>query len=124
MHPLYIKMEVIEDMKSSTVVELVTKWIEEQSVIQTDKHCSFPIVETKGYKPEAYKFDHKKHPEYLKWLHKMISRLKAFILGTFMALILAIYKTIWMNFVIVLIEENLRVKSLIVGSRLAFLRKQ
>ena len=82
-HPLHVKMEVIEDIKGTTVLELVTKWIEEQSVIQTDAYSSFPIVQTKGYKLEAEKFDHKKHPEHLKWMHRLISNFKAFVLGTF-----------------------------------------
>ncbi|MDB5055795.1 MAG: family transposase [Bacilli bacterium] len=82
-HPLYVKMEMIEDIKGTTVLELVSKWIEEQSVIQTDAYRSFPIVETKGYKLEAEKFDHTKHPEHLKWMHKLISNFKAFVLGTF-----------------------------------------
>jgi transposase-like protein len=77
-HPLHVKMEVIEDIKGTTVLELVSK-----SVIQTDAYRSFPIVITKGYKLEAEKFDHKKHPEHLKWMHRLISNFKASVLGTF-----------------------------------------
>jgi hypothetical protein len=55
-YPLYLKMEVIEDMKKETVVDFVTKCVEINARIQADGHRSFPSLETKGYKLEAASF--------------------------------------------------------------------
>jgi len=82
-YPLYLKMEVIEDMKKETVIDFVTKCVEKNARIQADGHRSFPSLETKGYKLEAKKYDVKKDPEHLKWMHTAISNLKSFVSGTF-----------------------------------------
>ena len=82
-YPLFLKMEVIEDMKKETVIDFVTKNVEINTRVQADGHRSFPSLETKGYNLEAKKYDAKKDPEHLKWMHTTISDLKAFVLGTF-----------------------------------------
>jgi len=81
-HPLFVKMEVIEDMKKQTVETFVTKCIAAKSILIADGHRTFPTLED-NYLIEAKKFNAKEDPEHLKWIHTIISNLKSFVLGTF-----------------------------------------
>lgn len=82
-HPLFLKMEVIDDMKKETVIDFVTQRVEKNTRIQSDGFPSFPALEAKGYTLEAKNFDAKEDPEHLKWIHTIISNLKSFVSGTF-----------------------------------------
>lgn len=82
-HPLYVKMKVIANMKKETVGDFSMQHIEKNSHVITDAHGTFPTLETKGYTVEAKKFDAKRMPEHLKWIHTIISNLKSFVSGTF-----------------------------------------
>jgi transposase-like protein len=81
-HPLFVKMQVIEDMKKETVEEFVTKNIEFKSMLIADGHRTFPTLKD-NYTIEAKKFNAKEDPDHLKWIHTIISNLKSFVLGTF-----------------------------------------
>ena len=47
------------------------------------KSCTLKPVFILLIKLDVEMFDHKKNPEHLKWMHRLISNLKAFVLGTF-----------------------------------------
>ena len=81
-HPLYVKMEVIEDMKKETVETFVTENIEAKSTLIADGHRTIPTLKS-NYTIEARKLNPKKDPEHLKWIHTLISNLKSFVTGTF-----------------------------------------
>lgn len=81
-HPLFVKMEVIEDMKKETVESFVTEHIEANSTLQADGHRTVPTLKDR-YHIEAKKFDAKEDPGHLKWIHTIISNLKSFVQGTF-----------------------------------------
>lgn len=81
-HPLFVKMEVIEDMKKETVEAFVSQNVEANSTLQADGHRTIPTLKA-NYQIEAKKFDAKKDSEHLKWIHTIISNLKSFVQGTF-----------------------------------------
>jgi transposase-like protein len=81
-HPLFVKMEVIDDMKKETVEAFVTENIETKSTLISDGHRTFPTLKD-NYTIEAKKFNAKEDPEHLKWIHTIISNLKSFVTGTF-----------------------------------------
>lgn len=81
-HPLFVKMEVIDNMKKETVESFVSENIVVKSTLQSDKHRTFLSL-NENYTIEAKKFNPKEDPEHLKWIHTIISNLKSFVLGTF-----------------------------------------
>jgi transposase-like protein len=82
-YPLYVKMEVITDMKGPTVLDFTTRFIQEGSHLQTDAHRSFLDLANKGYSLDARKLNLGEDPNHLKWIHTAISNLKAVVTGTF-----------------------------------------
>jgi len=79
--PLFIKMQVVQDLKSATVKKFALHNIEENSQVQTDSYNSYK-------KLSAEKFTHKYevfNPDtnWLHWLHILIGNVKSFIRGTF-----------------------------------------
>lgn len=81
-HPLFVKMEVIDNMKKETVEEFVTENVEAKSTLQSDGHRTFPTLKD-NYNIEAKKFNAEEDPEHLKWIHTIISNLKSLVSGTF-----------------------------------------
>lgn len=81
--PQYIKATVIENLKASTLTETVKGMIQQNSVISSDLHKSFPCLEKEGYTVYCQQFNPKESPDHLKWLHTAISNLKALIIGTY-----------------------------------------
>lgn len=79
---MFVKMEVIENMKKETVAAFVTGNIETNSTLQAEGHHTFPTLKD-SYNIEAKKFDAKEDPDHLKWIHTIISNLKSFVSGTF-----------------------------------------
>jgi transposase-like protein len=81
--PKYLKMQVIPDVKSVTLIDFAQKYIEEGSTINSDKYRSYQALSLNGYQHEAKLFNPKEDPDHLKWLHTIISNAKAFIGGTY-----------------------------------------
>ncbi|MCZ8515407.1 IS1595 family transposase [Paenibacillus filicis] len=81
--PKYLKMQVIPDVKGSTLVDFATKYIEAGSTIASDKYSSYKVLAKEGFQHEAHKYDLKENPDHLRWLHTIISNAKAFIGGTY-----------------------------------------
>lgn len=82
-HPQYLKMEVIPDVKGTTLVEFAHRTIESGSMINSDAYRSYNALAEAGYQHNAKTFDAKNDPDHLNWLHTIISNAKAFIGGTF-----------------------------------------
>jgi|SRR5690554_67087 len=82
-HPLFIKMKVIPDVKSKTLIDFANKSIKDGSSINSDAYHSYKSLAKKGFQIEVKKFNPKTDPDHLKWLHTIVSNAKAFIGGTF-----------------------------------------
>lgn len=82
-HPLYLKMEIINDIKGTTITDFAKRLIKPNSTIHSDGYKSYFSLTKEGYKLENHVFDPKGNPDHLNWLHKIVSNAKAFIAGTF-----------------------------------------
>jgi transposase-like protein len=82
-HPLYVKMEVIPDVKGTTLVKFANASIETGSTINSDAYRSYQALAKEGFQLEAKEFNPIESPDHLQWLHTVISNVKAFIAGTF-----------------------------------------
>lgn len=82
-HPLYVKMEVIPDVKGTTLVKFANASIDAGSTINSDALHSYRALAKAGFQHEAKEFDPVESPDHLQWLHTVISNVKAFIGGTF-----------------------------------------
>ncbi|MCZ8515171.1 IS1595 family transposase [Paenibacillus filicis] len=81
--PKYLKMQVIPDVKGTTLVDFAQKYIEEGATIASDRYRSYKALAKEGFQHVAKKYDLAENPDHLKWLHTVISNAKAFIGGTF-----------------------------------------
>jgi len=80
--PLFVKMQVIPDVKGKTLLEFAHEHLEPGATISSDAYRSYNAL-AKAFDHQPLKFDVKENPDHLKWLHTMISNAKAFIAGTF-----------------------------------------
>ena len=81
--PEYVKLSVVENLQGETLVEVIKEVIEPNTEIRTDGYKAYAKLEENGYEVHSKNFDPEQDPDYLLWLHKIISNLKAFIAGTF-----------------------------------------
>lgn len=81
-HPQYLKMQVIPDAKGETLLAFAEKNIMEGSTIHSDAFRSYNALSSK-YSCDMQKYDPKSKDEQLKWLHVMISNIKANIEGAY-----------------------------------------
>ena len=80
--PEYIKMEIIENIKGSTVLDFATRNVLEGAIVKNDKYRSYSILgSVHDHQPQQY--DIIKNPDHLKWIHVVISNAKALIAGTY-----------------------------------------
>lgn len=82
-HPLYVKMQVVTDIKKETIVKFAHSSIQTGSTISSDAYRSYTQLAKEGYEHKPKVFNPKDNPDHLKWLHTIISNAKAFIAGTF-----------------------------------------
>ncbi len=82
-HPLYLKMQVINNLKSSTVLQVADHLIAKGTTIYTDLYSSYCGLNKEGYTHMAEEFNHTDNPDHQKWLHTIISNAKAVIGGTY-----------------------------------------
>lgn len=82
-NPNYVKIEVVEKVNGATIVEAAKAMTEPDSVIRTDGLSSYNALSKEGYEHQAEDFDPENRPEHLRWLHVIVSNLKAFIAGTY-----------------------------------------
>jgi transposase-like protein len=82
-HPLYLKMNVVEDIKASTLSEVACKTIVPGTAVSTDLFRSYNQLSKDGYIHLPKEFNYEDNPDHLKWLHTIISNAKFFIAGTY-----------------------------------------
>ena len=84
-HPIYAKMEVVEDLDRETAKSFVLKHVAPGSTITTDGLNIYTVVTESGFGHERVivSKDKERALETLKWVHTVISNAKAFIAGTF-----------------------------------------
>jgi transposase-like protein len=82
--PQFVKMEMLDDITSQTIRRFAGRHIAKDAIIKTDKYRSYiKAFEEQEYIHESKRFDVKENPEHLKWLHRIVWNMKAFILGTY-----------------------------------------
>ena len=81
--PLFIKIEVVENLQGKTLTEFARRTIEPGTEIRTDGFKGYNALSKQDYEVHAENFDPNGNPEHLLWLHKIVSNLKAFIAGTY-----------------------------------------
>jgi transposase-like protein len=79
--PLFVRMQVIPNLKSKTIGKFVTSKIETGSHIQTDAYNSYRKPLSEKYEHDYKTFD--PDDDMLHWLHIIIGNSKSFVLGTF-----------------------------------------
>ena len=82
-HPLYVKMEVIPDIKGVTLVDFANRAIKLGSLISSDAYRSYNALAKQGYQHTPQVYNPIDNPDHLHWLHTLISNAKAFISGTY-----------------------------------------
>ncbi|MCK8487069.1 IS1595 family transposase [Paenibacillus sp. MBLB2552] len=82
-HPQYAKMEVIPDVKGSTLVKFANESIQPGSTINSDAYRSYRALAKEGFQHEPKEFNPVENPDHLQWLHTIISNVKAFLAGTY-----------------------------------------
>jgi transposase-like protein len=82
-HPLYLKMEVVPNIKAKTLLDFAEKRIQPGSTISSDAYHSYRALEGAGFKHDYQVYNAKESPDHLHWLHTVISNAKAFVGGTF-----------------------------------------
>ena len=74
---LFTRMQVVEDVTSKTLQQVIGKTVATGAKIECDGYRSYRNLS--GVELDAKKYE----PGDLRWLHKAISNLKAFLLGTY-----------------------------------------
>ena len=80
--PMFMKMEVISDVKGQTILDFAERNVTSGSQISSDAYRSYRALAEK-YQHTPKEFNPIENPEHLKWLHVLISNAKAFVQGTF-----------------------------------------
>jgi transposase-like protein len=81
-HPLFVKFQVVADLKSSTIVDFAKANFESESIICSDNYKSYCKLAVNDFTHIHKVSDHAVNPDHLKWLHTIISNAKALIRGT------------------------------------------
>lgn len=82
-YPLFLKMEVVPNIKAQTLIDFAEEKIQPGSMISSDAYHSYRALNEAGFKHEYQVYNAKETPDHLHWLHTVISNAKAFIGGTF-----------------------------------------
>lgn len=81
-HPQFLKMQIIPDAKGSSLLSFVRSNVTEGSTIHSDAFRSYNAL-SEDYCCDMQKYDPKSSDGRLKWLHVMISNIKANIQGAY-----------------------------------------
>ena len=82
--PHKVKMKVVKDIKSSTIIDFVNSYIWPGTRISSDAYHSYRILKTReDYEYHYKEYDPQEDPGFLKWLHTTISNAKSFVAGTY-----------------------------------------
>jgi transposase-like protein len=82
-YPEFIKAQVLQSVDSESIAKFAHSAVEEGSSIASDGLSVYRKLAEKGYVHLPENFNLALNPEHLKWLHIVISNLKAFISGTY-----------------------------------------
>lgn len=82
-NPEYVKIDVVDSVNGTTVVETAKTMIEPGSIVRTDGLPSYNALGKADYEHHPANFDPEIRPEHLRWLHVIVSNLKALITGTY-----------------------------------------
>ncbi len=81
-NPEYVKAGVLKTVDSATIMEFTNHAVEEGSTISSDGLAVYRKL-SENYTHLPQNFDPVENPDHLKWLHVVISNLKAFLNGTY-----------------------------------------
>lgn len=77
----YVKMVVMDDLKGSSVNQVITKNIESQSVVKSDNYSSYSEIKNHVWCHVKKTVKPKDANKYLPWVHTMIANAKRTLLG-------------------------------------------
>ena len=80
--PLYLKMQVVEDLQASTLSAIADTVITPKTIESTDLFRSYDQLKKDSYTHFLQESNHRDNPGHLKWLHSIIGNAKAFITRT------------------------------------------
>ena len=75
--PLFARMKAVENVQGKTLQEIIDQYFAPNSRVECDGYRSYLNLEGVELRAKKYETDD------LHWLHKAISNLKAFLLGTY-----------------------------------------
>ena len=75
--PLFARMKVVENVQGKTLQEIIDQYFAPQTKVECDGYRSYMNLEGVELNAKRYETND------LHWLHKAISNLKAFLLGTY-----------------------------------------
>ena len=81
--PKYAKMEVADSIDGASALKFAKTNIVRGSEVRTDGLNIYPQLTQNGYALVQKKYDPKKQPEHLHWVHIIVSNAKSLINGTF-----------------------------------------
>jgi transposase-like protein len=81
--PQFIKMEKLEDITGQSIKQFADRAIMKGATVRTDNYRSYICAFSGQYSHEPEKYDVSENAEHLKWLHRIVGNLKAFMLGTY-----------------------------------------
>jgi transposase-like protein len=82
-HPEYVKVQVVDNVDGVTIVDIAKETITPGVTVSTDGLSVYNALNEAGYEHQGEKHDPKRNPKHLHWLHVFVSKLKAFIIGTY-----------------------------------------
>jgi transposase-like protein len=82
-HPLFLRIEVIEAATKEEIARVTKQYVKPGSTIISDGNPMYRSLAKIGYTHEPKIYYKEDKEKFLKFLHKMISNAKAFILGTY-----------------------------------------
>ena len=81
--PEFIKAQVLAKVDGSSITDFAEEAIENGSTICSDGLAVYHVLSKKGFEHISQKIDPLVCPEHLRWLHVVISNMKAFFNGTY-----------------------------------------
>ncbi len=81
--PEFIKAQVLETVDGKSLSEFAAVTIEQGATINSDGLPSYTELSRKGFEHQSMVYDPINNPDHLKWLHVVVSNLKAFLNGTY-----------------------------------------
>jgi transposase-like protein len=81
--PEFIAAQVLGSVDGDLLTEFATQAVQEGSTISSDGLPAYNKLAENGFQHQSIPFDPVKNPDHLKWLHVIISNMKAFFNGTY-----------------------------------------